>query len=55
MPQGGVHLHVLGWVQGTIYPKRVLNRVLNATQFTRSLDQSGQVRFLRYRFHGKYD
>lgn len=54
MLRGGVHLHVLGWVQGTIYPKRVLNRALNATQFTRSLDQSGQVRFRRWRFHGEH-
>jgi hypothetical protein len=31
----------------------VLNRVFYATQFTRSLDQSGYVRFRRWRFYGE--
>lgn len=44
---------VLGWVQGTVYPGRVLSRVFYATQFTRTLDHSGYVRFRRWRFYGE--
>jgi hypothetical protein len=53
--QDGRHTpaEVLGWVQGTAYPERMLNRVFYATQFTRHLDQSGYVRFRRWRFYGE--
>jgi transposase len=44
---------VLGWVQGTLYPEQVLDRVFYATQFTRQLDQSGYIRFRRWRFYGE--
>lgn len=37
----------------TVYPEQVLNRVFYATQFTRSLDQFGYIRFRHWRFYGE--
>jgi hypothetical protein len=39
-------------VLGRTYPDEVLSRVLYATQFTRSLDAHGYVRFKKWRFTG---
>lgn len=44
---------VLRGVLGRTYPEEVLARVLYATQFTRSLDQHGYVRFKNWRFFGE--
>ena len=44
---------VLRGVLGRTYPEEVLSRVLYATQFTRSLDAHGYVRFKNWRFFGK--
>ena len=38
---------------GRTYPDEVLSRVLYATQFTRSLDSHGYVRFKNWRFFGE--
>jgi hypothetical protein len=44
---------VLRGVLGRTYPEEVLSRVLYATQFTRSLDTHGYVRFKNWRFFGE--
>src|SRR6266487_2993765 len=44
---------VLRGVLGRTYPDEVLSRVLYATQFTRSLDAHGYVRFKNWRFFGE--
>jgi len=44
---------VLRGVLGRTYPEEVLSRVLYATQFTRSLDVHGYVRFKNWRFFGE--
>lgn len=44
---------VLRGVLGRTYPEEVLSRVLYATQFTRSLDAHGYVRFKNWRFFGE--
>ena len=44
---------VLRGVLGRTYPDEVLSRVLYATQFTRSLDSHGYVRFKNWRFFGE--
>lgn len=44
---------VLRGVLGRTYPDEVLSRVLYATQFTRSLDARGYVRFKNWRFFGE--
>jgi hypothetical protein len=53
--QDGRHspAEVLGWVQGTVYPETVLERVLYAMQFTRSLDQHGYLRFRHWRLYAE--
>jgi hypothetical protein len=44
---------VLRGMLGRTYPDEVLSRMLYATQFTRSLDQHGYVRFKNWRFFGE--
>jgi hypothetical protein len=44
---------VLRGMLGRTYPDEVLSRVLYATQFTRSLDSHGYVRFKNWRFFGE--
>lgn len=44
---------VLRGMLGRTYPDEVLSRVLYATQFTRSLDAQGYVRFKNWRFFGE--
>ena len=44
---------VLRGVLGRTYPEEVLSRVLYDTQFTRSLDAHGYVRFKNWRFFGE--
>lgn len=44
---------VLRGVLGRTYPEEVLSRVLYATQFTRTLDAHGYVRFKNWRFFGE--
>jgi hypothetical protein len=44
---------VLGWVRGTVFPERVLHRVLYAVQFTRRVDRQGYVRFRHWRLYGE--
>src|SRR5579859_3336688 len=44
---------VLRGVLGRTYPDEVLSRVLYATQFTRSFDARGYVRFKNWRFFGE--
>jgi hypothetical protein len=44
---------VLRGVLGRTYPDEVLSHVLYATQFTRSLDAHGYVRFKNWRFFGE--
>jgi hypothetical protein len=44
---------VLRGVLGRTYPEPVLERILYATHFTRSLERSGYVRFRNWRFFGE--
>ena len=44
---------VLGWHKGTMYPEEVLNRILFATRYTRSLDRHGYLRFHHWRLYGE--
>jgi hypothetical protein len=45
---------VLGWVKGTVYPEKVLNRILFATRYTRHLNRYGYLRFQHWKFYGEY-
>ncbi len=53
--QDGRHspAEVLGWVQGVVYPEAVLDRVLYAMQFARSLDRHGYLRFRHWRLYAE--
>jgi len=44
---------VLGWHKGTMYPEEVLNRILFATRYTRSLDKHGYLRFHHWKLYGE--
>ncbi len=44
---------VLGEQKGTMYPESVLNRILFATRYTRSLDKNGFLRFQQWKFYGE--
>lgn len=44
---------VIGWHKGTMYPESVLNRILFATRYTRSLDKHGFLRFSNWKFYGE--
>lgn len=44
---------VLGGQKGKVYPESVLNRILFATRYTRSLDKNGFLRFQNWKFYGE--
>ena len=44
---------VIGWHKGTMVPEEVLNRILFATRYTRSLDRNGYIRFQDWRLYGE--
>jgi putative transposase len=44
---------VLGWVQGTLHPKEVLDEVFGPIRFGRRLDRAGYARFRRWRIYGE--
>lgn len=53
--QAGCHspAEVLGWHKGTMYPEAVLNRILFATRYTRSLDRHGYIRFQNWKLYAE--
>jgi putative transposase len=44
---------VLGWHKGTMYPETVLNRILFATRYTRTLDKHGYLCFHRWKLYAE--
>jgi transposase len=44
---------VIGWHKGAMYPEAVLDRILFATRYTRSLDKHGFLRFYNWKLYGE--